>query len=89
MGALEAGSGSVPARHGSGTVDVAEGRGAFDALRAEWDALLARGPADLPFLTHGWTAAWLDAKERALEALRMLVQAEGHLHADAAPEHIP
>ncbi len=72
MGALEAGSGSVPARRGSGTVDVAEGRGAFDALRAEWDALLARGPADLPFLTHGWTAAWLDAFAPAAR-LRVLV----------------
>ena len=37
------------------------GREAFAALRDEWDALLARGPVDLPFLRHGVVAAWLDA----------------------------
>jgi CelD/BcsL family acetyltransferase involved in cellulose biosynthesis len=30
-------------------------------LRAEWDALLAGGPTDLPFLRHGFLEAWLDA----------------------------
>lgn len=59
MRALGIETGGAPAA--AGAVEVAEGRAAFDALRAEWDALLARGPVDLPFLTHGWTSAWLDA----------------------------
>jgi CelD/BcsL family acetyltransferase involved in cellulose biosynthesis len=42
-------------------VDELRGRAAFDGLREEWDALLARGPADVPFATHGWLSAWLDA----------------------------
>jgi CelD/BcsL family acetyltransferase involved in cellulose biosynthesis len=31
------------------------------SLRSEWDALLARGPVDLPFLRHAVLEAWLDA----------------------------
>jgi CelD/BcsL family acetyltransferase involved in cellulose biosynthesis len=42
-------------------VEALEGRAAFDALRDEWNALVARGPADVPFAHHEWTAAWLDA----------------------------
>lgn len=42
-------------------VDALEGRAAFDALAAEWNALLARGPVDLPYVRHEWLAAWLDA----------------------------
>ncbi len=42
-------------------VDEAHGRAAFDALRAEWNALLASGPADMPYARHEWIAAWLDA----------------------------
>ena len=42
-------------------VEALEGRAAFDALRGEWNALVARGPADVPFARHEWTAAWLDA----------------------------
>ncbi len=42
-------------------VDVAEGIGAFAALRAEWDALLAEGPVDQPFQRHAFIGAWLDA----------------------------
>ena len=42
-------------------VEVQEGRAAFDALRDEWNAVVARGPADLPFARHEWIAAWLDA----------------------------
>jgi CelD/BcsL family acetyltransferase involved in cellulose biosynthesis len=42
-------------------VEALEGRPAFDALRDEWNALLARGPVDLPFVRHEWIAAWLDA----------------------------
>ncbi len=41
-------------------VDALEGRAAFDALRPEWNALLGRGPVDVPFVRHEWIAAWLD-----------------------------
>ncbi len=42
-------------------VETWVGRTAFGGLRAEWDALLARGPVDLPFLRHAFLEAWLDA----------------------------
>jgi len=42
-------------------VEEVRGRAAFAALRAEWDALAARGPTDLPFVGHAWLSAWLDA----------------------------
>jgi CelD/BcsL family acetyltransferase involved in cellulose biosynthesis len=42
-------------------VEERQGRAAFDALRDEWNALLARGPVDLPMSRHEWIAAWLDA----------------------------
>ncbi len=51
-----AGRGAAPYR-----VEEVRGRPALDALRAEWDALVARGPTDLPFVAHGWLSAWLDA----------------------------
>ena len=57
-------------------VEECPGRGAVDALRDEWDALLARGPVDLPFLTSGWTAAWLDAFAPGA-TLRVLVARDG------------
>lgn len=41
-------------------VEVVEGRAALDRLAPEWDALVARGPVDLPFVRHRWLAAWLD-----------------------------
>lgn len=53
-------------------VDALEGRAAFDALREEWDALVARGPVDVPFVGHAWIAAWLDAFAPGA-ALRVLV----------------
>lgn len=55
--ALHASSPAPPAYR----VEALEGRAAFDALRDEWNALLARGPVDLPFVRHEWIAAWLDA----------------------------
>jgi CelD/BcsL family acetyltransferase involved in cellulose biosynthesis len=42
-------------------VETWAGRAAFAGLRGEWDALLARGPTDLPFLRHAVLEAWLDA----------------------------
>ena len=46
---------------GHGRVEEVQGRGGFDALRAEWDALLARGPVDEPFHRHAFVGAWLEA----------------------------
>ncbi|HEX7623464.1 MAG TPA: GNAT family N-acetyltransferase [Anaeromyxobacteraceae bacterium] len=42
-------------------VEEVQGRAAFDALRAEWDALLARGPVDEPFQRHAFIGAWVAA----------------------------
>jgi CelD/BcsL family acetyltransferase involved in cellulose biosynthesis len=53
-------------------VEELQGRAAFEALRDEWDALVARGPADVPFARHDWIAAWLDAFAPDA-ALRVLV----------------
>jgi CelD/BcsL family acetyltransferase involved in cellulose biosynthesis len=52
---------ATPATANRVRVDEVRGRVGFDALRPEWDALVARGPADVPFATHGWSSAWLDA----------------------------
>jgi CelD/BcsL family acetyltransferase involved in cellulose biosynthesis len=52
---------ATPAAANRVRVDEVRGRVGFDALRPEWDALVARGPADVPFATHGWISAWLDA----------------------------
>ena len=49
------------AARGHGRVEEVQGRGGFDALRAEWDALLARGPVDEPFHRHAFVGAWLEA----------------------------
>lgn len=50
------------------------GASGFDALRAEWDDLLQRSAADVPFLTWGWQQAWWDAfgqgKDLRLLAMR-------------------
>jgi CelD/BcsL family acetyltransferase involved in cellulose biosynthesis len=63
---------AAPPRAAGYAVEVHEGRAAFERLHDEWNGVLARGPADLPFLRHEWTAAWLDAfAPRAV--LRVLV----------------
>jgi CelD/BcsL family acetyltransferase involved in cellulose biosynthesis len=54
-------AGAAPTRHAPGAVEEVRGRAAFEGLRAEWDALAAEGPVDLPFVAHGWISAWLDA----------------------------
>lgn len=54
----------APTRAPSGAryrVEELQGRPAFVALRDEWNALVARGPADVPFARHDWIAAWLEA----------------------------
>jgi len=48
--------GAIPYR-----VEVHEGRAGFDRLREEWNAVVAHGPVDGPFVRHEWLAAWLDA----------------------------
>jgi CelD/BcsL family acetyltransferase involved in cellulose biosynthesis len=58
-------------------VEEARGRVAFDALQGEWDALVARGPADVPFATHGWLAAWLDAFAPAAAPLVLVARDPG------------
>jgi CelD/BcsL family acetyltransferase involved in cellulose biosynthesis len=55
-------------------VDELRGRAGFDALRAEWDALVARGAADVPFASHGWLSAWLDAFAPAAEPLVLVAR---------------
>jgi CelD/BcsL family acetyltransferase involved in cellulose biosynthesis len=42
-------------------VEEVRGRAGFEALRVEWDAVVVRGPADVPFASPGWLSAWLDA----------------------------
>jgi CelD/BcsL family acetyltransferase involved in cellulose biosynthesis len=55
---IEAAPATAPARY---AVDEVRGRAGLEALRERWDALLARGPTDLPMIRHGWITAWLDA----------------------------
>jgi CelD/BcsL family acetyltransferase involved in cellulose biosynthesis len=58
-------------------VEERDGRGAFAALCDEWNALLASGPADVPFARHEWIAAWLEAfAPRA--RLRVFVARDAH-----------
>jgi CelD/BcsL family acetyltransferase involved in cellulose biosynthesis len=56
-------------------VEELRGRPAFEGLRAEWDAVVARGPADVPFATHGWLSAWLDAFAPAAAPLVLVARA--------------
>ncbi|HET6437313.1 MAG TPA: GNAT family N-acetyltransferase [Anaeromyxobacter sp.] len=55
-----AGAGARAKRRPPYRVETRHGRAALSALRPEWDALLARGPVDLPFLRHRFLEAWLD-----------------------------
>ena len=53
----------VPERGSPGPYRVSEvqGIGGFAALAAEWDAVVAEGPADAPYHRHAFLGAWLDA----------------------------
>jgi CelD/BcsL family acetyltransferase involved in cellulose biosynthesis len=42
------------------SVEIREGREAFNALEKEWNAALARGPRDEPMLRHEWLRAWIE-----------------------------
>ncbi|HEX9401179.1 MAG TPA: GNAT family N-acetyltransferase [Anaeromyxobacter sp.] len=67
---------SAPAG-GYASVDEVRGRAAFEALRAEWDALVARGPVDVPFASHAWLSAWLEAFAPAAEPLVLVARGRG------------
>ncbi len=66
-------------------VEALEGRAAFDALRDEWNALVARGPVDLPFVRHEWIAAWLDAFAPAARLRVLAARSPGGEAAGFAP----
>ena len=66
-------------------VEALEGRAAFDALHHEWNALLARGPVDLPFVRHEWIAAWLDAFAPAARLRVLAARDPGGAAAGFAP----
>ena len=42
------------------SIEMLEGREAFNALEKEWNAGLARGPRDEPMLRHEWLRAWIE-----------------------------
>jgi CelD/BcsL family acetyltransferase involved in cellulose biosynthesis len=65
-------------------VEEVRGRAAFDALAAEWNALLARGPVDLPMVRHEWIAAWLDAFAPHAEPLVLVARGPSGEHAGMA-----
>jgi CelD/BcsL family acetyltransferase involved in cellulose biosynthesis len=67
------------------SVEEARGRAAFDALAPEWDALVARGPADLPMVRHAWIAAWLDAFAPEAEPFVLVARAPSGEPAGMAP----
>jgi hypothetical protein len=46
-------------RYGRYVVEEVTAPERFEALRGEWNALLARGAADAPFARHEWIAAFL------------------------------
>lgn len=55
-------------------VEEVRGRAAFDALGEVWDAVVSRGPADVPFARHGWLSAWLDAFAPAAAPLTLVAR---------------
>src|SRR5438132_13577924 len=42
------------------SVEMLEGREAFNALEKEWNAALVRGPRDEPMLRHEWLRAFIE-----------------------------
>src|SRR6266511_4300172 len=67
---------SAPAG-GYASVDEVRGRAAFETHRAEWDALDAREPVDVPFASHAWLSAWLEAFAPAAEPLVLVARGRG------------
>jgi CelD/BcsL family acetyltransferase involved in cellulose biosynthesis len=66
-------------------VEEVRGRPAFDALGPAWNALLARGPVDLPMARHEWIAAWLDAFAPEAEPLVLVARGPAGELAGMAP----
>ncbi len=66
-------------------VEEVLGRGAFAALRDEWNALAAKGPTDLPMTRHEWIAAWLDAFAPRAAPLVLVARGESGAPTGMAP----
>jgi CelD/BcsL family acetyltransferase involved in cellulose biosynthesis len=66
-------------------VEAVEGVGGFAALRGQWDALLAQGPADQPFARHAFIGAWLDAFAPAGRLVVLVARAPDGRPAGMAP----
>ncbi|HET8541364.1 MAG TPA: GNAT family N-acetyltransferase [Anaeromyxobacter sp.] len=66
-------------------VEEVRGRPALAALRAEWEGVAARGPTDLPFVSHAWLSAWLDAFAPGRAPLVLVARGPGGAAAGFAP----
>ena len=63
------------------SVEVLEGRDAFNALEREWNAALARGPRDEPMLRHEWVRAWIENFAPRSPLRTIVARAGRELHA--------
>src|SRR5262249_6200196 len=63
------------------SVEMVEGREAFNALGKQWNAALARGPRDEPMLRHEWVRAWIENFASGATLRTFLARAGSELHA--------
>src|SRR5205823_1817596 len=63
------------------SIEVLEGREAFNALEKEWNAALARGPRDEPMLRHEWVRAWIENFAPGAPLRTVVARAGRELHA--------
>ncbi|HYV66880.1 MAG TPA: hypothetical protein VE964_11605, partial [Myxococcales bacterium] len=63
------------------SVEMVEGREAFNALEKQWNAALARGPRDEPMLRHEWVRAWIENFASGATLRTFLARAGSELHA--------
>jgi CelD/BcsL family acetyltransferase involved in cellulose biosynthesis len=63
------------------SVEMVEGREAFQALEKEWNAALSRGPRDEPMLRHEWLRAWIENFAPGAPLRTFLARAGRELHA--------
>src|SRR2546428_7286440 len=63
------------------SVEVVEGREAFNALEKEWNATLAGGPRDEPMLRHEWVRAWVENFAAGAPLRTLVARAGRELHA--------
>jgi CelD/BcsL family acetyltransferase involved in cellulose biosynthesis len=63
------------------SVEVLEGREAFNALEKDWNAALARGPRDEPMLRHEWFRAWIENFAPGAPLRTLVARAGRQLHA--------